>query len=170
MSEKINRQDLRKLLFLFVWFTFLSIPVYTQDIVINEVMVSNFKTPDWIELYNQSGNTIHLKGYRISDKNDYEHVWPFPDTVILPHSHLTVFASGENRYNSIIYYTLDGLIPNIHSTKYMNMPIHISRTMVVRANRDLLIALLIQLKKEQIYRTKNRYSVSDCSIMNKREI
>jgi hypothetical protein len=81
---------------------------YGQDVLINEVMASNFKkvydentgTPDWIELYNPSGNTIHLKGYRISDKDDFEHAWSFPDTVILPHSHITVFASGENRCGS----------------------------------------------------------------------
>lgn len=78
------------------------------QVKINEIMSSNFRqvydenneTPDWIELYNTSVNPVNLKGYKISNIDDFEKTWILPDTIISGHSFLTLFASGENRTHS----------------------------------------------------------------------
>lgn len=79
--------------------------VYSQ-IRINEVCASNAEslydedsdTPDWIELYNYSNEPVNLNNWKISDKNNYEKAWQFPDTTMQPNSYLIVFASGKNRF------------------------------------------------------------------------
>ncbi len=80
-------------------------------IVINEISASNYQclydedkdSPDWIELYNTSDSPVNINNYRISNKKNYETAWIFPDTLILPKSHLVIFASGKNRINSDKY-------------------------------------------------------------------
>jgi len=78
---------------------------FGQDIVINEIMSSNGSTisdedgdyPDWFELYNNSGVTINLAGYKITDDIDIPDKWIFPEIELLPDSFLLVFASGKDR-------------------------------------------------------------------------
>ncbi len=83
-----------------------------SNLKINEIMPSNaksfyddsYKTPDWIELYNIGDTAINLKGFRISDKFDFEKAWIFPDTVIRGKSFISVYASGwdtvvSNKFN-----------------------------------------------------------------------
>ncbi len=108
MFEQKFEENFRAVLLVLTLTIFATINTYPQNIVINEIMTSNFKkdydenykTPDWIELYNPSNDTVNLKGYRISDNSSFENAWVFPDTVINPHSYLTLFASGENRHYS----------------------------------------------------------------------
>lgn len=80
-------------------------------IVINELMASNsvsaydeeYDTPDWIELYNNSTERVNLKGYRISDRQDWNNAWQLPDITLQPNSYIIIFASGKNRVSSDYY-------------------------------------------------------------------
>ena len=79
--------------------------LHAQTIVINEVMASNSTTikdedgdsPDWIELYNISQNSIDLNGFGLSDETDEPFKWIFPNLSLEPQKFLLVFASGKNR-------------------------------------------------------------------------
>ena len=53
--------------------------------------------PDWIELHNPGDVAIDLAGYGLSDDPLQPLKWTFPAaTVLPPHGHLLVFASGRN--------------------------------------------------------------------------
>ena len=74
------------------------------DLVINEFMASNDATAadqdgefdDWIELYNNSGSTINLEGYAISDDADDFTKFIFPSGAeIAPNAYLIVWADGD---------------------------------------------------------------------------
>ena len=80
--------------------------VPTNALVINEVVSSNtlslshevLGSPDWIELYNTSNNTIDLTGYGLTDNIKKPYKWVFPvGTTIAPHSYLIVYASSAKR-------------------------------------------------------------------------
>ena len=76
-----------------------------QQPLINEVMYSNKSTledadgdtPDWIELYNPSEESINLKGYKISDDTTAGAPWVFPEYELKPNEYLVIFSSGKNR-------------------------------------------------------------------------
>lgn len=93
-----------------ILFLFITTVAYSQ-LRINEVCASNSAslfdedsdTPDWIELYNYSTEAVSLKDWRISDENDFDKAWQFPDTIMQPGSYLIVFASGKDRYGSGLY-------------------------------------------------------------------
>ena len=51
---------------------------------------------DWIELYNQSGETVSLAGWTISDKEN-KAGWALPETELEPGQRLLLFASGKDR-------------------------------------------------------------------------
>ncbi|MGN0982171.1 MAG: CotH kinase family protein [Candidatus Limivicinus sp.] len=51
---------------------------------------------DWIELYNQSGETVSLSGCTISDKEN-KLGWALPETELEPGQRLLLFASGKDR-------------------------------------------------------------------------
>lgn len=54
--------------------------------------------PDWIELYNQSFDSINLKGWSLTDNRNAQRKWRFTeDTMIGPGEYLLVFASGKDR-------------------------------------------------------------------------
>ncbi|MDP8241102.1 MAG: CotH kinase family protein [Candidatus Hatepunaea meridiana] len=80
-------------------------PLQAQNVVINEIMSLNVETapdedgdyPDWIELYNAENNIVNLKGFGLSDDPDEPLKWVLPETIINPHRHLLVFASGKDR-------------------------------------------------------------------------
>ncbi len=81
---------------------------YSQ-IVINEICPVNSTVltdedgdnSDWIELYNNSPNTVDLQGYSLSDNMLIPIKWIFPSVTIQPYSYLTVFASGKNKTETI---------------------------------------------------------------------
>lgn len=88
-------------------FTF--VDIFPQQIVINEIMSSNFSTiadedgdfSDWIELFNPQDSTINLNGYALSDDPANLVKWIMPDLSIEAKDHLLVFASDKNRSNIV---------------------------------------------------------------------
>ncbi|HEX9972681.1 MAG TPA: lamin tail domain-containing protein [bacterium] len=76
-----------------------------QTIVINEVMASNSAiikdedgdSSDWIELYNNSTDTIDLNGFGLSDDAVDAFKWTFPSVSLEPQEFLVVFASDKDR-------------------------------------------------------------------------
>lgn len=77
-------------------------------VIINEVMASALtgladedgELSDWIELYNTTDQTISLKNYALSNKENQPLKWRFPeDAVIAPHGYYIVFCSGKDRNN-----------------------------------------------------------------------
>ena len=77
-------------------------PIAFGPIIITEVMASNSQyveesdggTYDWIELYNQSGQTVNLAGYGLTDNPGNPAKWRFEDVSIEPGQYKIVLASG----------------------------------------------------------------------------
>ncbi|MCB2219928.1 MAG: CotH kinase family protein [Bacteroidetes bacterium] len=75
------------------------------QVVVNEICSRNAtvlmdedeESSDWIELYNQGDNTVHLQGWWLSDDLTNLQKWSFPDLVLPPDSLALLFASGKNR-------------------------------------------------------------------------
>ena len=80
----------------------------SQNVVINEVMSLNSYTimdedgdfSDWIELYNNSDNSISILNFSLSDDYGDLNKWIFPEVTIPAQSFLLVFASGKNRLDT----------------------------------------------------------------------
>ncbi|MBU0472967.1 MAG: CotH kinase family protein [Bacteroidetes bacterium] len=78
--------------------------LFSQGIIINEVMASNDSTfydedseaSDWIELYNTSSEQINLAGYFLSDDSSNIKKWQFENTNINSGEYLIVFASDKD--------------------------------------------------------------------------
>lgn len=78
--------------------------LFSQNVVINEVMSSNSETildefgnaSDWIELYNNSTKEINLKNFFLSDDASDLKKWQFSDISIDANSYLLIFASDED--------------------------------------------------------------------------
>lgn len=77
----------------------------SNEVVINELMASNNETAadeygefdDWIELYNNSSNTVDLSGYLLSDDINLPAKWALPlGTTIGPGEYLIVWADGDD--------------------------------------------------------------------------
>ena len=74
------------------------------QVVISEFMEKNRATlrdedgafSDWIELVNQSGETVALSGWTIADKEN-KSGWVLPETELEPGQRLLIFASGKDR-------------------------------------------------------------------------
>ena len=78
--------------------------VKAQTIRINEVSSSNSiyydedgDTPDWIELYNYGSVPVSLLNWSISDEEDDNNPWIFPDITINEDEYLLIWASNKNR-------------------------------------------------------------------------
>ena len=57
---------------------------------------------DWIEIYNPTGQTVHLGGWYLTDNADNLEQWQFPAGVALnPGQFLVVFASGKDRASAM---------------------------------------------------------------------
>ncbi len=75
------------------------------QVVINEFMSSNGETiadedgdfPDWIELYNNSGEAVNLDGWGLSDDEGNPFRWEFPEVTIGAGDFLLVWASNKDR-------------------------------------------------------------------------
>ena len=73
------------------------------DVVLNELCAINSglwldpqgQSEDWIELYNNSANSVSLKGYYLSDDNSDLNKWRFPDTTIAANDYLIVWADKD---------------------------------------------------------------------------
>ena len=91
--------------FITIWLLYFSIfGLSAQTVVINEFMSSNYlflldsegESSDWIEIFNQSQDTVNLGSYFLSDNPEKIYKWQFPDVKIAPDSFLVVFASGKD--------------------------------------------------------------------------
>lgn len=71
--------------------------VINEFLADNETIITdaNGDFDDWIELYNNTANTINLNGYYLSDDNDNLTQWAFPDTSIEAYSYLIVWADKD---------------------------------------------------------------------------
>ena len=87
---------------------------FTQaQVIINEIQSSNIQTiqdefneyPDWVEIYNTSGDTISLNGWHITDERDEPSKWTFPDYDLKPYQHLLLFASGRDLSSVPVYWS-----------------------------------------------------------------
>lgn len=89
---------------------FLVIALFTRmeskaQILINEVVASNSQGisdedgeyPDWIELYNPSGNSINLQGYGISDDAGNPFKYVLPNIELAANEYYLLFASDKDR-------------------------------------------------------------------------
>ncbi len=77
---------------------------FAQDLVINEIMSSNsgayvdeFNSfPDWIEIYNNSTQTINLSAYALSDDIKNLNKWNLPNYDLESGNHILIAASGRD--------------------------------------------------------------------------
>jgi hypothetical protein len=83
------------------------------QVVINEYCASNKSLlidafsdyPDWIELYNSSGNPVNLAGYYLSDSPGNLHKWALPSQTLGAGQRILFFASNRNGYFGAHYHT-----------------------------------------------------------------
>jgi hypothetical protein len=76
-----------------------------NTLLINELMASNGAGltdedgdfPDWIEIYNPTGQPINLAGWALTDEPDDPQKWRFPDMTLPSREYRVIFASGKNR-------------------------------------------------------------------------
>src|SRR5688572_13276845 len=81
-----------------------------QDVRITEFMASSslrtgptavldedHDTPDWIEIFNASTNTVNLVNWGLTDDPDRPFRWRFPETNLNAGAFMLVFASGKDR-------------------------------------------------------------------------
>jgi hypothetical protein len=74
------------------------------DLVLNEFMASNTITvtdeageyDDWIEIYNNTAETLSTKGLYLSDSSSYMSKWEIPDLLIGPDDYQIVWADAQN--------------------------------------------------------------------------
>ncbi len=105
------------------------------QIVINEGSNKNYlsipdengESPDWIELYNVSSDTINLLNYSLTDDIANPAKWVFPNVYLLPGEFKIVFCSGKDRkpitgfkpvVNTGTYIPVDGWNTHIFSTPF----------------------------------------------------
>jgi hypothetical protein len=97
-------------LMIFCFLVIVSSVARGSDVVINEVMPSNHTTAadqngqydDWIELYNNSGSSVDLSGYYLSDKKGEYTKWKFPsNTIISGNGYLIVWADKDTLQNGL---------------------------------------------------------------------
>lgn len=60
--------------------------------------------PDWIEIYNSGGETIHLGDYYLSDNYDMLDKWSFPAIDLPGNAYMVVFASGKDLLSTPSYW------------------------------------------------------------------
>lgn len=101
-----------KHVFLYAIFTMLFSPTFlmanSSKILISEFMAVNSNSivdgdgdhSDWIELYNNTSNSIDLKGWFLTDKADNLKKWEFPSVVIAKGAYLVIFASEKDTTDS----------------------------------------------------------------------
>jgi len=80
---------------------------YSQEsgLRINEFQAGNVNTiadedhsyPDWIELFNPTGQSIDLAGWSLTDEIQNPKKWIFPSVTLGSGKYLPVFASGKNK-------------------------------------------------------------------------
>ena len=110
---------------LFVAIKLIFIQVVTAQLIINEISSNNKSTlqdnegdyPDWIELFNETTDTVNLNGYTISEDREELDKYIFPDINIAPFSYLILFASDKNYVSDVTYW--ETLVGNGQIAKYI---------------------------------------------------
>jgi hypothetical protein len=90
---------------LFVFFLLGINTLYSQTLVINEIMSTNTSVitdddgeyQDWIEIYYNGAIAFNLEGYGLSDDVTLPYKWVFPEYWIEPGDHLVLWCSDKNR-------------------------------------------------------------------------
>ena len=76
----------------------------SSAVILSEIMSANKgvvpdeygEFPDWIEIYNRTGEQVNIGGYGLSDDLLNGAKWTFPTgTVIPPYGYMIVFCGGE---------------------------------------------------------------------------
>lgn len=83
-----------------------------KELIINEVMSTNTKYLaqnggkfyDWIELYNNSGNTVKLKDYCLTTNIDNTCMYNLPDVEVKENEYFVIMASGDTNLSNDKYY------------------------------------------------------------------
>ncbi|MFN2424139.1 MAG: CotH kinase family protein [Cryomorphaceae bacterium] len=99
--------------FLIFLSTLIATPLWSQTLVINEIVASNSNgiededgdREDWIELYNFGSDTVNPGGLYLSDDYSETLMWEIPDTPLAPGQFMLIFASGKDRISA----------PNLHT-------------------------------------------------------
>ncbi len=81
------------------------------ELIINEVMNSNYKYLaqnggnyyDWIELYNNTKNTINLKDYYLTTTTNKPKMYNLPDVELKAGSYYVIMASGDTNLSNNSY-------------------------------------------------------------------
>ncbi len=99
-------RDLRSIItFLFlVVLISLNNDLFSQDLMINEVMASNATNivddfgehTDWIEIYNYGATAVDLQDFGLSDHKSNPFMWVFPGITIQPSEYMIIYASGRD--------------------------------------------------------------------------
>jgi len=87
----------------------IQVDALAQDILLNEIMTSNTNsyfdefenTPDWIEIFNTSAQSVNLNSYSLTDSKTELQKWTFPSLNIGSQDYLLIAASGRNIANSV---------------------------------------------------------------------
>ena len=95
----------KKLFFLLIFFSF----VLPQNIQLNEIVSSNQgsyydedgDSPDWIEIYNPTSNSISLNDWGLSDDIDDLYKWRIPNIILESEDFLMIMASDKDRTDII---------------------------------------------------------------------
>ena len=98
---------------LFIVFVLLTSHSFSQSIRINEVSSSNTlffdedgDSPDWIELHNYGSSEISLNQWTLTDIEEDNNPWTFPNISIEPNDFLLIWASDKDRSNIFYVRTL----------------------------------------------------------------
>lgn len=95
--------------------TFLALVAFSGSLIAQDVRITEFMassslrtgptavldedrdTPDWIEIFNATTNTVNLVNWGLSDDPDRPFRWRFPETNLNAGAFMLVFASGKDR-------------------------------------------------------------------------
>ena len=113
----------RSILFAFINLIFIQLG--TAQVIINEISSNNKNTlqdndgdySDWIELYNQTADSINLSGYTISDDSTELDKFTLQNIYLAPNTFLVLFASDKDYVSKITYW--ETLVGNGQPAKYI---------------------------------------------------
>ena len=100
------------LLFALCGFSYAHAQDNKSGLIINEIMQSNVECimddihefPDsWVELYNNSDQSVNLKDYQISNKNKVKNAWQLPDKEIKAHEYVIIYCDKEGKEDNLLH-------------------------------------------------------------------
>ena len=100
------------LLFALCGFSYTHAQDNKSGLVINEIMQSNVECimddikefPDsWVELYNNSDQTVNLKDYKISNKNKEKKAWQLPDMELKKGEYIIIYCDKEGKEDNRLH-------------------------------------------------------------------